>query len=242
VGSRYVELLTENFGQPGFHEVLVGVHDIDARRDLVAAVLPDEALARFADGVSPSGVREAETLDLALPSLRALVPDLLTAALRLPVANAPHPMALPVDSYWRGNRHVVCDRPELGVRLVEELAGIGVEQVILVSAAPRPDGPHGLRRPPGTLRGRIGALVRSIEAAALDDAWRAGVSRMGGVFVIRPDHNPIGPFDFGGVYDEGSDRERPAGELLVMGYEDAYRQFVEPIAAALDADETEQHP
>ncbi|HUF49022.1 MAG TPA: patatin-like phospholipase family protein [Vicinamibacterales bacterium] len=242
LGERYVELLTDNFGQPGFHEVLVAVHDVDARRDLVAAVLPDEARALFTSGAAPEGGREAETLDLSSASMRGVLPDVLTAALRLPVATAAHPVGLPADSYWRGNRHVLCDRPELGVRLIDELAGIGVEQVILVSAAPSPAGPHALRRPPGTLRGRIGALVRSIETAALDDAWRAALARLEAVFVIRPDHNPIGPFDFAGVYDEGADRERPATELLLMGYEDAYRQLVEPIAEALDADDTEPQP
>ena len=31
-GERYVELLMENFGQPGFREVMLAVHDLDARR------------------------------------------------------------------------------------------------------------------------------------------------------------------------------------------------------------------
>jgi hypothetical protein len=50
----------------------------------------------------------------------------------------------------------------------------------------------------------------------------------------------VGPFDFGVVYDEASDRDRPARELLKQGYEDAYRQLVEPVAAALDDSEPEQ--
>ena len=41
--------------------------------------------------------------------------------------------------------------------------------------------------------------------------------------------NPIGPLDFEGAYDERSDRYQSLGELLDRGYEDAYRQFVEPI-------------
>src|SRR5204862_8221839 len=32
LGRRYVELLADNFGQPGFREVLIGVHDLTARR------------------------------------------------------------------------------------------------------------------------------------------------------------------------------------------------------------------
>jgi hypothetical protein len=49
------------------------------------------------------------------------------------------------------------------------------------------------------------------------------------VFVIQPTHNPIGPFDFSRVYDERSDRFLKLGELVDRGYEDAYKQFVEPV-------------
>jgi len=134
---------------------------------------------------------------------------------------------------------MICDRPELLVRLVDELAGLGVEQFILVSAAPSPAVPHGLRRQPASLRGRLGAVVRSVETAALEDARRLAAASAASVFVIRPDHNPIGPFDVGPVYDEAADRERRAEELVLEGYEDAYRQFVEPVATALDEHQVE---
>ncbi len=238
VGRRYVELLADNFGQPGFHEVLVAVHDLDARRDLVGAILPPAAREAFSGRETPDVSRESEAVDLTGP-LRVLLADFLIGAQRLPVATAPHPVRFPADSYWRGDRHVVCDRPELLVRLVDELAAIGVEQLILISPAPAPALPHGLRRQPAGLRGRMGNMVRSIETAALEDAVRVARSTMSGVFVIRPDHNPVGPFDFGVVYDEASDRERSSSELVKQGYEDAYRQLVEPIAAALDEEASE---
>jgi hypothetical protein len=47
-----------------------------------------------------------------------------------------------------------------------------------------------------------------------------------------PDHNPIGPFDFDGVYDARSDRRRTVSELLNQGYADAYHHFIEPLLAA----------
>ena len=40
------------------------------------------------------------------------------------------------------------------------------------------------------------------------------------------------PRDFAGVYDEQSDRESVLAELVERGYEDAYRQFIEPVVAA----------
>ena len=62
---------------------------------------------------------------------------------------------------------------------------------------------------------------------------RAGrARRFRGVFVVRPAHNPIGPFDFGGVYDEASDRRRPLTELMQQGYDDAYAAFIDPDVAA----------
>lgn len=237
IGHRYVELLADNFGQPAFHEVVLAVHDVDARRDLIGAVLGPASREAFVARESPGIPRESEAVDFTGPQ-RGLLVDFLAGALRLPVATAPHAVSFATESYWRGDRHTICDRPELLVRLVDELVGIGVEQLILVSPAPSAVVPHSLRRQPAGLRGRVGAVVRSIETAALDDAVRVARSRLPGVFVIRPDHNPVGPFDFGPVYDEASDRERPVGELVRQGYEDAYRQLVEPLAAALD-DETE---
>src|SRR5579862_2721736 len=39
LARRYIELLGENLGQPGFRELVVTAHDIDARRDLVFALV-----------------------------------------------------------------------------------------------------------------------------------------------------------------------------------------------------------
>lgn len=78
----------------------------------------------------------------------------------------------------------------------------------------------------------MGEFLRSMETAALHDGCLAAASRFASVFVVRPDHNPIGPFDFGGVYDEASDRQRTVAELIEQGYADAYRHFIEPVVAA----------
>jgi hypothetical protein len=109
---------------------------------------------------------------------------------------------------------------------------VGVEQVILVSPAPPAGRPHALRARPADGRGRIGELVRSMETAALQDGASVAGSRFSGVFVIRPDYNPIGPFEFGGTDDEASDRRFTVEDLVQQGYADAYRQFIEPMVAA----------
>ena len=231
IGRRYAEILGDNLGQPGFREVLVAVHDIDARRDVVGAVLAPERRAGFTGRRPGPGPREAECVDLGGAQPELLI-DFLTGSQRLPLASAPHPMRFAAESYWRGEEHRICDRNELALRLLEEMAALGVEQILLVGAAPPALGPHGLRASPIDLRGRAGEVVRSMETAALHDAWAAASTRFSGVFVVRPDHNPIGPFDFGGTYDAASDRRRSVGELMAQGYADAYRQFIEPVVAA----------
>ena len=233
VGRRYVDLLADNFGQPGFRELLLAIHDLDARRDLVGAVLAPHARATFEARRADAAPREAEIVDFTGPQ-RELIADFLTAALRLPLATQAHLVQFPMESYWRGELHRTCDRPELPSRLVGEMAAIGVEQLILVSAASPPAVPHTMRQRPGDLRARTGELLRSLETAALDDAATLAAGRFAGAFTVRPGHNPIGPFDLGGVYDEASDRRRTLTDLIQQGYDDAYRQFIEPVVAAGD--------
>lgn len=232
-GQRYVELLMENFGQPGFREVMLAVHDLDARRDLIAAVLAPEWRHSFAQRRVGAGPREAEMFDLVdgREHDRGLVMDFLAGAVRLPAASAPHEVTFPDNGYWQGETHRWCDRPELVSRLIDEMARVGVEQVILAGPAPPASTPHDMRAKAIDFRTKMGETLRSVETAAFQDAWALAANRFSGVFAIRPSHNPIGPFDVDGVYDETSDRQRTLAELMQMGHDDAYRQFIEPVVA-----------
>jgi hypothetical protein len=231
IGRHYVDLLTENFGQPGFCDVVFGLHDLDARRDVVFAALPAAGLALFAAKRPVGGTREAEAVDLTA-AMRDELANLIAGAVHLPGATGGQRITFPADHFWQGETHRVCDRPELVHRLVEEAIGLGAEQVIFVSAAPPAGLPHALGPEPGDLRGRAGEWQRSVETAVLDDAVVLSTARFSGVFVIRPAHNPIGPFQFRGTYDEASDRVRSLSDLQQQGYEDAYRLFIEPVVAS----------
>ena len=233
LGRRYVETLADNLDQPGFRELLLAVHDVDGRRDLVGGLLNRDAQAMFEAARSGLGPREAEVVAWA-GAERALLVDFVLAALRLPFASPAHVAEFPADSYWRGERHRLSDRPGLPLRLVEEAANVGVEQIILVSPTPPSSVAHGLRTRPLHLRARMGEVLRAMESASLQDAYAAASARFSGVFVVRPDHNPIGPFDFGGAHDDSSDRQATIRDLIEQGYGDAYRQFIEPIVAAGD--------
>ncbi len=231
LGRRYAELLADNLGQPGFRELLIAVHDADAHRDLIFAMVAE---GRRRDLVrrprtDAAEARRAEVFDLS-GIARDHLPDAVAAALTVPLATEWHSVTFAPDAYWRGETHRLGDRPASLIRLIDELIDLGVEQIVLASAAPETPGPHALAAPRLDGRGRLGEYLLSSEAAVVRDA----TTTTGGVriFTIRPTHNPIGPFDFDGGYDDRSRRRIGLAELMNRGYEDAYHQFVEPIVGA----------
>ena len=233
LSARYIELLADNVGQPGFRELIIAAHDLDARRDVVFALVAESRrrdLIRRASSAEAE-VRRAEIVELAGAG-RAHLADAVAAALSVAVVTDPHRMTFSPDSYWRGETHRLCDRPGVLLRLFDELTELGVEQAIVVSAASAIDGPHALA--PGRLdgKGRVGEYLMSADVSAVRDALQFAAVRLPRVFTIHPQHNPIGPFDFGGEYDDRSDRRQPLSELLTRGYEDAYHQFIEPVVGA----------
>jgi hypothetical protein len=231
LGRRYAELLADNLGQPGFRELVVTVHDVDAHRDLLFALVSERRrrdLVRRATSEA-ADTRRAEVFDLA-GIARDHLPDAVAAALSIPLATDWHAMTFAADGYWRGETHRVADRPAALIRLIDELIDLGVEQMVVVSAAPELPGPHALASARLDIRGRLGEYLLSSETAIVRDATTttAGVR----IFTIRPAHNPVGPFDFGGGYDDLSQRRHALGELMNRGYEDAYHQFIEPVVGA----------
>ena len=233
LSGRYVDLLSDSLGQPGFRELVIAAHDLDARRDLIFALVDETRrrdLVRRAS-TADADVRRAEVVDLS-GSGRVHLGDAVAAALAVPVVNDPHPMTFAPDAYWRGETHRLCDRPGVLLRLLDELSELGVEQVIIVSAASALSGPHALTAGRLDGRGRVGEYLLAAEVSAVRDALQFAAHRIPRVFTIQPEHNPIGPFDFAGEYDDRSDRVQPLPELLNRGYEDAYRQFIEPVVGA----------
>ena len=233
LGRRYTELLGDNLGQPGFCELLFAVHDLDAHRDLVFALVAESRRRDLIrrPTIEAADRRRAEVFDLSGVG-REYLADAVAAALTVPIATDVQQLTFAPESYWRGETHRLCDRPGSLVRVLDELAAAGVEQTVIVSAAPDSPGPHGLAAGRLDFRGRLGEYLQSAEAAAVDDATRGPAVGVGRLFTIRPTHNPIGPFDFAGGYDDRSDRRQPLTELMSRGYEDAYRQFIEPVVGA----------
>ena len=112
LGRRYTEFLAENLGQPGFRELVIAVHDLDARRDLIFALVSEHrrrGLVRRAT-TEEAEARQAELLDLTGVA-REHFPDAVAGSLAIPVATDPHPIVFSADGYWRGETHRLCDRP-----------------------------------------------------------------------------------------------------------------------------------
>lgn len=231
LSARAADLLLENLGQPGFRELILTIHDLDAQRDLVFGLLAD---ARRRDFFQPrdrdEDSRSAEAFDLG-GGLREHAIEVITAALRVPLVTDPHVITFPVESPWRGESHLVVQRPGSIVRLVEEVVRAGAQQLIIASASPEPVGPHNVRALRSDRLGRFGEHLMSAEAAALRDAQ--GKASRPRVFIVRPAHNPLGPFDFAGAYDQRSDRRHALNELMQRGYEDAFRRVIDPVVTLI---------
>jgi len=229
-GRRYADVLADSLGQPGFRELMIVATDLDARGDIVAALLREPYRRDF---IAPRAGRErrAEAFDLAGAG-RDHALDIMAAALTPPVVCEPRLVTFASDGFWRGETHRLCDRPGAVMRLFEELAAAAVSQIVVVTAVPTAFAPHRLRTPRLDVRSRLGEFLAAAEAAALHDAVNLARLRFDSCYVIRPVHNPVGPFDVSGAYDEASDRRHSTGELMERGYEDAYHQFIDPVVGA----------
>jgi len=233
LSRRYAELLNDNLGQPGFRELLFVAHDLDARHDVVFALLGQPWRRGFFAQRGPGDphLRAGEAIDVA-GAAREVLLDAVAASVSLPGATDPPFLTFAPESHWRGETHRLTDRPSSLLRVLEEVASAGVRQVILVTAAEEIGGPHALSRRRATPRGRLGEYFASAEAATVRDALGAAAGWFDAMFVIRPPHNPVSPLDAGGAFDARSDRWQTVGELVDRGYEDAYRQFIDPVVGA----------
>ena len=230
VGRRYAEVLSESIGQPGFRELIAVATDLDARRDVVMAMVREPYRGEF---LSPDGGRDrrADVVDLSATG-RDHALDVIHAAVTPPLACEPALVTFALDSMWRGETHRLCDRPGASHRLLEEVAAAGVSQVIVVSAVAPSIEPHRLSAPRLDPRHRLGDFLAAAECVALRDALEMARLRFDAVYTVCPGHNPVGAFDLQGVYDDASDRRQSLVELIERGYEDACRQFIEPVVGA----------
>jgi hypothetical protein len=179
------------------------VHDLDARRDLVFAMLgrrTGRASSRGRSARPAGGGRGVR------PRRRRPRPRARRAGRRAGRAAGHRGRARAFPAEGPGAASSTGCATARGVsRLLEEVAAAGIEQVILVSAVPprgkrtscsagRADCGGGRRAPLGVRDGRLRDVLEHFDRA---------FARCSS---IRPPHNPLTPLDFAGVYDERSDR------------------------------------
>ena len=234
LAKRYAEVLADNLGQPGFRELVIVAHDLDAHCDLVFALVAERRRRDLfrRPTAEAAELRRAELIDLS--GVGPGLPGRCGRRRRWPCRSRPirtRSRSPPTRTGAARRTGSAIGRRAL-VRLLDELVGLGVQQILIVSARPNRRAPTRSPRPASTAaRGWASTFNRRKRrpCAMRRDASPRASPR---VFTIRPSHNPIGPFDFGGGYDDRSDRRQPLDELMSRGYEDAYHQFIEPVVGA----------
>lgn len=249
LGRRYVALLAENLGEPGFRELVLRAADLD-RGDALAFVLLRE------DHGSASAAHEgalADAVDLLAGGNDALLFDALATGLLCPMAMPLRRVSFPRGAVHAGETHRLTDATFAGGSGIREALAAGAEQVVVVTGVPEAVVPLARRRGP---LARLDGAVRALERRAaeeVDDAWR--VNRMLGslgsrggngrgswedpasgrtyseidLWAIRPDRRALGPMELDGASDPSTEVLQTTDDLLELGFRDAYRQFIEPV-------------
>ena len=99
LGRRYSDVLADNLGQPGFRELMLVATDLDARSDVVGALLREPYRREFS-AARPGRERRSEAIDLTGAG-RDHAFDFIAAGLTPPVGCDPHLMTFAADSILR---------------------------------------------------------------------------------------------------------------------------------------------
>jgi hypothetical protein len=245
LGRRYVALLSENLGEPGFRELVLRAADLDRGDALSFALLREQA------GLPSRAL--SDVVDLRASGNDALFFDALATGLLLPLAMPLRRVTFPKGAPHAGETHRLTDATFASGSGIAEALAAGAEQVIVVTGVPETATPLARRRGP---LARIDAAVRALErraAGEIDDFWRAsrmigtlGARGDGGrrfwedpatghlhgevdLWVVRPDRRTLGPTELDGTRDPATEVLQTTDDLLELGFRDAYRQFVEPV-------------
>jgi hypothetical protein len=264
LGRRYVAVLNENLGQPGFRELVLRTTDLETGRVLPFVLLRDERRAAFAAARGPQGRWRVDGMQGAVDLRSAGYPELLFDAVLtglLPGVAAPvRRVAFPRGGLHDGEVHRLADAVLAGGSGISEALAAGAEQIIVASAVPTEPALPPRRRGP---RARLDAVIATLERTALDRdlqgcervnrmvetlghksdderrAWQDPATgrtyRPVTLYVIRPERRVLGPLELDGARDPGTEVLATTADLLELGYRDAYRMFVEPVVGAVPA-------
>jgi hypothetical protein len=260
IGEKYVALLSENLGQPGFRELIIRAADLETGGVLPFALLEPEYAAGFASArardVGAYRRSAPEQIDLRAPGAAALLFDAVLTGLLAPFVTTVRRVRFPRGGLYGGEIHRLTDATLAGGSGVSEALAAGAEQVILVGGVPEIVSRPTRRRGPKALAGatlgmlerqsferelsaveKINRLVSTLghdteRGPAWEDPASGRLYREVGLWVVRPERRALGPLEFDGSRDPATEVEQHVEELVELGYRDAYRLFVEPIVGA----------
>ena len=260
LGRRYVALLGENLGEPGFRELVLRTADLERGGPLAFALLREGAIG---NSKGPTAAL-ATAVDLRGPGQDRLFFDALATGLLCPLAMPLRRVVFPKGSPHAGETHRLTEASLVGGCGIAEAVAAGAEQVILVAAVPERPAPPARRRGP---LARLDAAMRTLEAQAVreaDDAQMA--SRMAAtlghrtpdgrgawqdpatgrvvaeldLWVIRPEARVLGPLELDGAVEPATEVVQTTEDLMELGFRDAYRLFVEPVVGQSTLPEREE--
>lgn len=261
IGRKYVALVSENLGQPGFRELILRTADLDTGGVVPFVLLDDVHRAAFADSRSRGPRSRLDgipgAVDLRTPGYDVLFFDAAVTGLLPPGAAPVRRVAFPRGGIFAGEMHRLTDAALAGGCGISEAVAAGADQVIVVTGAPAVATAAPRRRGPRAL---ADGLLSTLERSAVDGGIRAAerINRMvetlghrtedGGhgwqdpasgrvyrdisLYVIRPERRVLGTLEWDGGEDPATEVLEMPEDLAEVGYRDAYRLFVEPVVGA----------
>jgi hypothetical protein len=262
LGRRYVALLLDNLGQPGFRELILRAADLETGRVLPFVVMDPAHRKTFLAAQAREGLRvesdgHARAVDLSQPGYEGLFFDAVAAGLLPSVTGPVRRVSFPRGGLHAGETHRLTEATLVGGCGISEAVAAGAEQVIVVAATPEAAAPTARRR---GARARVDAVLGALERSALDNEL-AQAERLNRVvetlghrtsdggrgwqdpatgrlfkdvafYVIRPERRSLLPLELDGARDPATEVVETTEDLARRGHDDAYRLFVEPVVGA----------
>lgn len=247
LGRRYVGLLRENLGEPGFRELILRTSDLDTGESLPFVLLSQAHAPGFAARWRVDGV--PRLVDLLGKGNDALLFDAVASGLCLHGLTPVRRVTFPRGGLHGGETHRLAEGGLGGGAGIADALAAGAEQVLVVTAVP--EGP----RRPARRRGltalldasfatlerqcvesdvatteRLSRIVATVgEGGGWQDPANGRQYRDVALWVVRPGRRGPGPLEFDGARDPATEVDELVEDLVERGHRDAYRQFIEPV-------------
>jgi hypothetical protein len=253
VGERYISVLAENLGQPGFRELILHVADLDAGDVLPFVLLSDPHRGAFiSDRARASRADDGQPTVIDLRTSESLLFDAVLTGLLPPPLTPVRRANFPRRGLFGGEVHRLTEAASDNV--IADAVTAGAEQVIVVTGVP--EAPMTPRRRRGLMAmldahaalserraieadlasvARLNRILKTVGHQSEDgrrgwqDPANGRTYREVALYVIRPERRTIGPLEWDGSIDPATEVREDPEDLIDTGYRDAHRLFIEPV-------------